>query len=87
LANTPQMLVSYIYLAYNGLFTSMLATAEWVEHSVPRRGLRVAWPRGQQRATSFLSLPYTYAVPIMAASTMLHWLISESLFLVRTTKV
>lgn len=63
----------------------MLATAEWADYSVRRRGLRVAWPRGQQRATNFLSLPYTYAVPIMAASTMLHWLISESLFAVRIT--
>ena len=86
LANAPQILVSYNYLAYNGLFTSMLATAEWVNYSIRRRGLRVAWPRGQQRVTTFLSLPYIYAVPLIAASTLLHWLISQSLFLVRITK-
>ena len=63
----------------------MLATAEWVSYSVRQQGLRVACPRGQQRATSFLSLPYIYAVPIMAAAALLHWLISESLFLVRIT--
>ncbi len=83
LANTPQIIVSYIYLAYNGLFTSMLSNAEWVGYSVRRKGLRVAWPRGQQRARGFLQLPYIYAVPIMVASTILHWLISQSLFLVR----
>lgn len=83
LANTPQIIVSYIYLAYNGLFTSMLSNAIWVGYSVRRKGLRVAWPRGQQRARGFLQLPYSYAVPIMVASTLLHWLISQSLFLVR----
>ncbi len=85
LANTSQILVSYIYLTYNGLFISMLATAEWVHYSVRRGGLRVAWPRGQQRATSFLSLPYTYVVPIMIASILLHWLLSKNLFLVKIT--
>lgn len=85
LANIPQLLVSYIYLAYNGLFTCMLATAEWMRYSVVRQGLRVTWPRGCQRARTYLQIPYTYGVPLIVASALLHWLISQSLFLVRIT--
>lgn len=82
LANLPRLIVSYIYAAYNSFFTSMLATAEWVGYSLSPRGLRVTWPKGQQRSRAFLQLPHIYAIPIMTASTLLHWLISQSLFLV-----
>ena len=61
----------------------MLATAEWVRYSFRSRGLRVTSPRGHQRASYYLQLPYTYGVPIIIASALLHWLISQSLFLVR----
>ena len=63
----------------------MLATSEWVGYSISPRGLRVTWPRGHQRSRAFLQLPYIYAIPIMTASTLLHWLISQSLFLVSIT--
>lgn len=85
IANAPQIIVSYIYVAYNGLFTSMLSTAEWVGYSLCPRGLSVAWPKGHQRSRGFLEIPYAYGAPIMVASTLLHWLISQSLFLVRIT--
>ena len=38
---------------------------------------------GQQRSTYYLQLPYVYSVPLTIASGTLHWLISESIFLVR----
>lgn len=63
----------------------MLTTAEWVRYSVRPRSLRVTWPRGQQRAHNYLQLPYTYGVPLLIASTILHWLISQSVCLVRVT--
>ena len=85
IANTPQILVSYIYLAYNNLATHMLASAELISYSTSRRHLRVAFSRGQQRSRKFLQIPYKYGVPIMTASILLHWLISQSLYLVRIT--
>ncbi|KAI9700609.1 MAG: hypothetical protein M1836_001976 [Candelina mexicana] len=85
LANTPQIIVSYIYLAYNNLFTHMLATAEVMSYSTSRKHLRVAFSRGKQRSRKFLQIPYKYGIPIMTASIILHWLISQSLFLVRVT--
>lgn len=72
LANTPQILVSYIYLAYNNLFTHMLATAELISYSTSPKHLRVASSRGKQRTRKFLQIPYKYGIPIMTASILLH---------------
>ena len=38
--------------------------------------------RGQQRSTYFLQLPYRFALPLMLLSGVLHWLVSQSIFLV-----
>ena len=84
IANLPQAICSFLYLAYNGLYTVMLLANEWSRYIVsPKRPLRVTTPRGQQRSTWYLQLPFTYSVPLIAASGLLHWLISQSLFLVR----
>lgn len=83
LANIPQLICSILYLAYNGLFTSMLLGAEWSMYYLRHKPLRVSRPTGQQRSTYYLQLPFRYSIPLLIASTTLHWLISQSLFLSR----
>ena len=83
LANTPQMICSFIYLAYNGLFTCMLLADEWSRYFLNPKPLRVTSPRGQQRSKYYLQLPFAFSVPLLATSAFLHWLISESIFLVQ----
>jgi hypothetical protein len=86
LANMPQPILSGIYILYNGIFTSMLQAAEWNNYSVQRKGLRISTAtKGAQRSKYFLSLPYRYSVPLMIISGLLHWLVSQSLFLVSIT--
>ena len=58
----------------------MLLSREWVSFARYRKGLRVHWPRGAQRATYWLSLPYRYSLPLLVASGILHWLLSQSIF-------
>ena len=61
----------------------MLAGDEWSRFAVQRKGLRISGvPNGSQRSTYFLQLPYRYAVPLMITSGLLHWLVSQSIFLV-----
>lgn len=61
----------------------MCLSAEWSDYAVHRKGLRVSTtPKGDQRSTYFLSLPYRYGIPVLVLSTLLHWLMSQSLFLV-----
>lgn len=83
-ANIPQVLVSCLYFAYNTVYTSMVSADEWSRFTTHRKTLRTTDPRGLQRSTYWLSLPWTYALPLAAASSMLHWLISQALFIART---
>ena len=83
IANLPQVILSMIYYTYNSLFTCFLAGREWSSYARTRKGLRVsAKPKGQQRSTYFLQLPYRVAFPLMILSGALHWLTSQSIFLV-----
>lgn len=80
-ANSPQVILSFLYLNLNGLFTSMLVALEWSKYAKGRKHLRVSTPKGRQRSKHFLQLPYRYAIPLMIVSGLLHWLISQSIFL------
>lgn len=82
-ANLPQVVLSFVYLSFNALITSMLLVNEYAGYEVQRKGLRVTTPRGQQRSTYWLQIPFTYGIPIIAVSATLHWLISQAVFLVR----
>jgi hypothetical protein len=82
IANLPQLIFSCLYLLYNGLFTSMCLAHEYSNYSTHRKVLRVTSPRGNQRSTHWLHLPYVYGIPLLAASALLHWSISQSIFFV-----
>lgn len=82
LANSPQAALSYLYLAFNALYTSMLMAREWSTYAHQRKSLRVTSPVGQQRSTYWLNVPFRYAIPIILVSLLFHWLASQSIFLV-----
>ena len=84
LANAPQLALSFIYVIYNGLLTSMVQSAEYLRFSTHSKTLRVSAPVGGQRSTFWLNIPYRYAIPLMIATSVLHWLISQSIFVART---
>jgi hypothetical protein len=82
-ANSAQVILSFVYFVYNGMFTCMSLGVEWQMYMHESKGLRVSSvPTGAQRSTYFLHLPYRFALPLMGMSTLLHWLLSQSLFLV-----
>ncbi|PUU72168.1 hypothetical protein B9Z19DRAFT_1172619 [Tuber borchii] len=68
LSNIPQTTLSFLYLIYNSLFTCMLSGHEWSLFGHHHRTLRI---------------PYTYAIPLMTLSGLLHWLTSQSIFFAR----
>jgi len=83
MANLAQPILSFLYFMLNGLFTCMLLSNEWDKFATRRKGLRVSdIPIGAQRTSYTLQLPYRYAIPLMAASGCLHWLVSQSIFIV-----
>ncbi|KAK7931114.1 hypothetical protein PG985_001826 [Apiospora marii] len=72
LANLPQLLLSLTYVCYNATLSAFLVQ-------------RVSEPVGLQRSTYTISLPFRYGIPLYAASGLMHWLVSQSLFLARIT--
>ena len=83
IANLPQLIVSFSYVAYSGMFTSMLVSLELTRFLRQHRGLRVSSPKGSQRSTYWLSIPFRYSIPFACVMTILHWTMSESIFIVR----
>ena len=84
-ANAPQAAVSFIYIFYNNVLTCMVGGHEYTRFASTRKSLRVSEPRGTQRSTFWLQLPYRYILPLMSAMAVLHWLIARSIFLVKIT--
>lgn len=89
LANLPQLLISIIYIFYNTMLSTFLVQREFslMYRNDKRKPLRVSEPTGIQRSSYFISLPLRYGLPLYATSAMMHWLISQSLFLARITAV
>ncbi|KAL8977763.1 MAG: hypothetical protein Q9205_006503 [Flavoplaca limonia] len=83
IANLPQTLLCYVYVFFNSLYTCMVAGHEWTQFATNRRTLRVSSPVGKQRSTYWLQLPYQYSIPLVILSSLLSWLASQSLFLVK----
>ncbi|USP82143.1 hypothetical protein yc1106_09417 [Curvularia clavata] len=85
LANIPQVLLSVWYFAYNAILTRLQLSNEWALYSTSFRPLRVSQPRGQQIGTYRLQLPYKYSILLIILSAVLHFLLSESSFVVLFT--
>jgi hypothetical protein len=83
-ANMFQVVVSALYLFCNNLLTVMVVGSEWDTYVSKRKTLRLSIPKGFQRSSFFLSLPYRYSAILMALSGLLHFFISQSVFVVQT---
>ena len=49
-----------------------------------RRTLRVSEPQGIQRSTYFVSMPTKYGLPLISAMAAMHFLLSQSIFVIAT---
>ncbi|KAI2466422.1 hypothetical protein F4781DRAFT_434395 [Annulohypoxylon bovei var. microspora] len=84
MANGCQLILSFGWFFANSLLTRMLLARQWSQFITQRKKLRVSVPTEDQRSSYVLSLPFRYSVPLLVASAMAHWLISQSLFVVQT---
>jgi hypothetical protein len=79
-ANLSQMIFSIIIFSLNNLLAVIYTAQEWEGFSRQRKTLRVSEPKGEQRSTYFLQLPYRIAVPFNVATGVISWLLSNSVF-------
>ena len=84
IANIPQLGFTLLYIVYTNIWSKLLVAYEFDRLTQIKKGLRVSErPRGMQRANRFFTLPVRYALPLMGCSAALHWLCSQSFFMVR----
>lgn len=83
IANIPQIFVALAFLFYNPLLVMLNVNESWLAMCLRRKNLRVRAPLGAQKGAYLLGLPLRMALPWMLVSILLHWLISQSIFLVR----
>lgn len=80
IANSPQLTLSAVYLAYNNIFTCLVIGGEWALRSTQCLYLRVTDAEGLQRSTYRLQLPYRLSIPLITASPFLHWFVSNRVY-------
>ncbi|KAJ9137541.1 hypothetical protein NKR23_g9138 [Pleurostoma richardsiae] len=81
MANAAQLLLSFAYLVYNSFITKFLAGQEWARMSRGYNSLRVTHPQGEQKSTYRLQLPYSYSIPMITISILLHWIMSRTFYI------
>ena len=82
-ANAWQLGISMLSVTVNRFVTSFAVIEAWNGFGARRKFLRLSQPRGGQRGSYRLSLPWRYGVPLMVSLMLLHWLVSQSVFLVQ----
>jgi len=85
LVNLPQVFLAVIYLLYMGIMTSMFLAADWSTFAFKPQTLMVSSPAGRQRGTWLLGAPLGWGIALLALQTLLHWLVSQSIFVVQMT--
>ncbi|KAK3680896.1 hypothetical protein B0T22DRAFT_445900 [Podospora appendiculata] len=85
LSNLPQLTFSIVYILHNGVLSTFLVQLEFSRMYTSRKPLRVSEPAGIQRSSYFISLPMRYGIPHYLCLGLMHWLLSQSLFLARIT--
>jgi hypothetical protein len=86
LANCPQLWLSIGYLLWNNQISRIWMEREWRLFYRHAKKPRVSYPlEGKNpgiRATRWLQLPYWVTFILMGLNTVLHWLVSQTLFVV-----
>ena len=77
------MIISLLYITFNALLSCILVSEEWAGYQKTRKTLRVSFPKGIQRSSYFISMPYRYGAPLIISTALLHWTVSQSVFVVR----
>lgn len=80
ISNAPQLILSINYFMYNAIWTRLHSELEWNAFAISYRPLRVTSPKGEQLSTYRLQLPYLYSIPLIIGSIVLHWLVSNAIY-------
>jgi hypothetical protein len=81
-ANSLQVGLTIIYIMTNGFMTAVCVENEWSSYANHRKGLKGSSNKSHAQISTYsLQLPYRYSIPILVTFGILHWLVSQSLYL------
>src|SRR5271165_6656346 len=84
IGNSPQLWLSFGYLLWNNQLTRIWMVHEWRTYYQKRHLSCVSYDTDDKgtRTSRWLQLPYWLTGTLMMVSTLLHFLVSEALFVV-----
>ena len=87
IANSPQLLFSVGYLFWNNQITQIYMEREWRAYYGKRKRPRVSYPiarndKTKVKTSRWLQLPYWITIVWMILNSLMHWLLSQTLFVV-----
>ena len=84
IANSPQLWLSVGYLFWNNQITRIWAEQEWRSYAGRRKQPRVSYATTDKgmRNARWLTLPYGLSAGLMLISIIMHWVLSQALFVV-----
>ncbi|MCJ1378955.1 hypothetical protein MMC17_002054 [Xylographa soralifera] len=82
LANIPQLVLAVLYFLYNSILTAMFTAQDVSQFAFKPQYLQVARPAGKQRGTWLLGMPIAWGIPMLVIQILLHWFVSQALFVV-----
>ena len=81
LVNLPQLATSPFYLIMSSLLLRMATAMQWGKMAAGYQPLRVDSPKGEQVGSYLLQMPLVWAIPAQLWSVLLHFLVSQSMYL------
>ncbi|PVH78040.1 hypothetical protein DL98DRAFT_636459 [Cadophora sp. DSE1049] len=83
IANLPQVILALVSFVFMSIMSSLFLAADWSTFAFCPRTLLVSSPVGKQRGTWLLGAPLGWGAAFLALQTLLHWLLSQSIFVVQ----
>ena len=82
LANIPQLVLAVLVFLYNSILAAMFTAHDISQFAFKPQYLQVARPVGDQRGTWLLGMPFAWGILMLAIQILLHWFVSQALFVV-----
>jgi len=80
-------MISMTYIQCNALLSCIFANREWYNYASERKSLRVSAPVGLQRSSYYISMPWKFAIPFIITFAFLHYILSQSIFVISLESV
>ncbi|KAH7408901.1 hypothetical protein BKA64DRAFT_663793 [Cadophora sp. MPI-SDFR-AT-0126] len=83
IANLPQVILALVSFVFMSIMSSLFLAADWSTSAFCPQTLMVSSPVGKQRGTWILGAPLGWGAAFLTLQTLLHWLLSQSIFVVQ----